>query len=85
MKASPDFNAAYGNPKKWVEAKSGGYWINQTSTETGLNKFKSDMGDRLRIAKENGVDYELFSNSSIPENIKTWLDGKGIKYFEILE
>ena len=59
--------------------------MNQTSSESGLAKFKSDMGDRLRIAKENGVEYELFSNSLIPDNIKTWLDGKGIKYYEILE
>ena len=85
MKGGRDFDAAYGSPKKWVEAKSGGYWVNQTSSESGLAKFKSDMGDRLRIAKENGVEYELFSNSLIPDNIKTWLDGKGIKYYEILE
>lgn len=85
MKGGREFDAVYGTPKKWVEAKSGGYWTNQTSSEPGLAKFKSDMGDRLRIAKENGVDYELFSNSSIPDNIKTWLDGKGIKYYEILE
>jgi hypothetical protein len=85
MKGGRDFDAVYGNPKKWVEAKSGGYWINQTSSESGLAKFKSDMGDRLRISKENGVDYELFSNTSIPDNIKTWLNGKGIKYYEILE
>jgi hypothetical protein len=80
-----DFDAAYENGKKWIEAKSGGYWTNQTSSETGLAKFKSDMGDRLRIAKKNGVDYELFSNSLIPENVKNWLDTKGIKYYEILK
>lgn len=85
MKGGRDFDSAYGNPKKWVEAKSGGYWTNQTSSESGLAKFKSDMGDRLRIAKENGVEYELFSNTAIPDNIKTWLDGKGIKYYEILK
>lgn len=50
-----------------------------------LAKFKSDMGDRLKIAKENGATYELFSNTPIPDSIKKWLDKKGIKYTELLE
>ncbi|MEM0578777.1 hypothetical protein [Flavobacterium polysaccharolyticum] len=41
------------------------------------------MGSRLKIAKDNGITYELFSNSKIPDNIKTYLDGKGIKYTEV--
>lgn len=41
-----------------------------------LAKFKSDMGDRLRIATENGATYELFSNTPIPSSIKQWLDKK---------
>lgn len=41
-----------------------------------LAKFKSDMGDRLRIAAENGATYELFSNTPIPDTIKQWLDKK---------
>jgi hypothetical protein len=42
------------------------------------------MGDRLRIAKENGASYELFSNSPIPDKIKQWLTKKGIPFTEIL-
>ena len=42
------------------------------------------MGARLRIAKDNGVSYELFSSTPIPQNVKNWLDKKGIKYYEIL-
>ena len=50
-----------------------------------LAKFKSDMGDRLRIARENGATYELFSNTPIPDSIKRWLTKKGIKYTELLD
>lgn len=35
-----------------------------------LIKFKSDIGDRLNIAKQNGATYELFSNTPIPQTIK---------------
>lgn len=48
-------------------------------------KFKSDMGDRLRIATENGATYELFSNTPIPESIKQWLIKKGIPFTELLD
>ena len=43
------------------------------------------MGQRLSIAKKNGATYELFSNTPIPDSIKSWLDKKGIKYTEILK
>lgn len=85
MKGGRDFDVAYSKGSKWVEAKSGNYWTKQASSESGLAKFKSDMGDRLRIARENGVDYELFSNTPIPQNVKSWLELKGIKYYETLK
>lgn len=50
-----------------------------------LDKFKSDMGDKLKIANENGASYELFSNTPIPEMIKKWLTKKGIPFTEFLE
>ncbi|MDP9960383.1 hypothetical protein [Chryseobacterium lathyri] len=84
-KMGRDFDAFYDNNKIWVEAKSGRYWENIVSTETGFAKFKSDMGHRLQIATENGAKYELFSNTEIPENVKSWLSKKGIKYYETLE
>jgi len=80
-----DFDGSYLDRKIWYEAKSGNYWRDQTGTVEGFNKFKSDMGDRLRIAKENGVEYQLFSNSKIPDKVKQFLDKKGIKYFETLD
>ncbi len=43
------------------------------------------MGSRLKIATDNGANYELFTNTTIPTSIKTWLESKGIKYYEILE
>lgn len=83
QKGGRDFDGSYKNGKVWFEAKSGNFWKDITSTEKGLAKFKSDMGSRLKIAKDNGKTYELFSNSKIPDNIKTYLDGKGIKYTEV--
>lgn len=53
--------------------------------ENAIPKFKSDMGDRLKIANDNGATYELFSNTPIPNEIKEWLTKKGIKYTETLE
>ena len=75
-----EFDGGVGN--KWWEAKSGNYWDDIASSESGLAKFKSDMGDRLRIAKENGATYELHSNTPIPQNVKDWLTNKGINFRE---
>ncbi len=50
-----------------------------------MDKFKSDMGDRLKISTENGATYELFSNTPIPEIVKEWLMKKGIPFNEILD
>ena len=75
-----EFDGAIGN--RWYEAKSGNYWQDRTSNPEGLAKFKSDMGDRLKIAKEHGATYELHSNTPIPQNVKDFLNKKGIKFFE---
>jgi len=40
------------------------------SNSSKLEKFKSDMGARLKIATDNGASYELFSNTPIPSSIK---------------
>lgn len=73
-----------GNGNRWWEAKSGQYWDMLEAEPSELLKFKSDMGDRLNIAKQNGATYELFSNTPIPQSIKDWLTTKGITYTEIL-
>ena len=75
-----NFDGAIGN--RWYEAKSGNYWNLLLSNESKLNKFRSDMGARQQIARNNGASYELHSNVPIPESIKQWLDKKGIPYFE---
>ena len=67
---------------RWYEAKSGNFWRDHTSTPQKFAKFKSDMGDRLKIATENGATYELHSNTPIPKDVKEFLNKKGIKYFE---
>ena len=65
-----------GIDSRWWEAKSGNYWSMLEENPNKLTKFKSDMGDRLRIATENGATYEIFSNTPIPESIKQWLTKK---------
>lgn len=35
---------------RWYEAKSGNFWRDHTSTPQKFERFKSDMGDRLKIA-----------------------------------
>ncbi|MCX7920466.1 MAG: pilus assembly protein [Clostridia bacterium] len=68
--------------KRWWEAKSGQYWDYLNSNPRNVEKFKSDMGHRLKIAKDNGATYELHSNTPIPDNIKEWLRKKGIPFTE---
>ena len=78
-----DFDGGIGN--RWWEAKSGNYWSMLEENPDKLSKFKSDMGDRLRIATEHGATYEIFSNTPIPESIKQWLTKKGITFTELLD
>ncbi len=77
-----EFDGGIGN--RWWEAKSGNYWELLQKNPAALNKFKSDMGHRLRIATQNGATYELFSNTPIPESIKQWLLDKGIYFTELI-
>ena len=77
-----EFDGKNGN--RWWEAKSGGFWSLAEKDAAVLAKFKSNMGDQLRIAKNHGATIELFSNTPIPDWAKTWLTQKGIKYTELL-
>ncbi len=77
-----DFDGGVGN--RWWEAKSGSFWESRVNDPKAIAKFKSDMGDRLRIATENGATYELFSNTPIPQIFKDYLTKKGIPFTEIL-
>ena len=82
---SRDIDASYTNAQGkvvWVEAKSGKYWEDIVSTPEGFAKFKSDMGRGKKVADFHGKPYELHSNTLIPDNVKAWLDSKGIKYVE---
>ena len=78
-----EFDGGVGS--RWWEAKSGDYWNHIKGNPRLLNNFYSDMGDRLRIAKEHGATYELFSNTPIPDFIKDWLTEHGIRFTEILD
>ena len=78
-----EFDGRVGN--RWWEAKSGNYWNMLEETPKELANFKSSMGQRLGIAKENGATLELFSNTPIPEAIKQWLIKKGIPFTELLD
>ena len=66
-----EFDGKVGN--RWWEAKSGNYWLHTIKNPRALVNFKSSMGQRLRLAKDNGATLELFSNSAIPDDIKNWL------------
>ncbi len=83
-KMGREFDGTYNGGNIWFEAKSGNYWRDVVKDVKGLEKFKSDMGSRLSIAKANGKEYELFSNTPIPENVKKFLDKKLIKWHETL-
>jgi hypothetical protein len=75
-----EFDGAVGS--RWIEAKSGRYWMDHAQPGPGFEKFKSDIGAKLRIAKDNGATLEVHSNSSIPEHVKEWLTKKGVSFFE---
>ncbi|WP_261821318.1 hemagglutinin repeat-containing protein, partial [Pragia fontium] len=79
-----EFDGAYGPSNSiWYEAKSGRYWESQTQPDSkGFEKFKSDVGSHVKIARENGASFEVHSNTPIPQHVKTWLDSKGIPYKE---
>ena len=79
--AGRQFDGAVGT--RWWEAKSGSYW--ETFDQAKFAKFRSDMGHRLRIARDNGATYELHSNVPIPQHVKDYLTKKGIPFFEHLE
>ncbi len=74
-----EFDGAFGDV--WFEAKSGPYW-ERLSNPKRLQKFKSDMGARKRIANDAGKQYELHSNTPIPDAVKTWLRRAKIRYVE---
>ncbi|KPZ54280.1 hypothetical protein AN393_02373 [Pseudoalteromonas sp. P1-25] len=78
-----DIDGGVGNT--WWKAKLGQYWDRIISKPKLLEKFKSDMGARLRIATDNNKIYQLHSNTPIPKPVQTWLDKKGITYFEHLD
>lgn len=78
--AGREFDGVVGN--RWLEAKSGRYWEDIVSSEAGLAKFKSDIGSKLAIARQNGATLEVHSNTPIPSHVKAWLEQKGITYFE---
>jgi hypothetical protein len=77
-----EFDGCY-QINKWYEAKAGEYW-EKLSLSKKFEKFRSDMGHRLRIAKAHGATYELFSNTPIPQFVKEWLTEHSIKFTEWL-
>jgi len=78
-----EFDGAMG--RVWYEAKGAPYWNDMAEGSSKLEKFKSDMGSRLRIAKDNDASYQLFTNGEIPDHVKSWLDNKGIPYQQVVE
>ncbi len=80
--ASRQFDGSYGvNGNIWYEAKSGDFF-GEGFTADKFVKFKSDIGRGLNVAKANGAQYEIISESVIPNNVKEFLNKKGVKYQE---
>lgn len=79
-KGGREFDGAI-TPTRWYEAKSGNYWNMIMSNPQKMSYFKSSMG-KGKKAEENGATYEIHSNTPIPKSIKSWLDEKGIKYYQ---
>lgn len=75
-----EFDGRVGN--RWWEAKSGQALQYIAADRGKFRKFTSDMGNRRRIANQNGATYELISNTKIPDQIKEWLTSKGISFSE---
>ncbi len=75
-----EFDGARGT--RWWEAKSGRYWEDHAGPGPGFDKFKSDMGSRLKIASNNGSTIEVHSNTPIPDHAKSWLDKSSIPFFQ---
>jgi RHS repeat-associated protein len=83
---SRDIDVIVGN--WYIEAKAGGFWDDIMKDPAKIEKFKSDMGRGLKVIQEatNGKGkYVLFSNSKVPNSIKSWLNKKGIKVEETLK
>jgi len=78
-----EFDGRIGNI--WYEAKSGQYWDLLKADQRALAKFRERMGTGLTIAREHGAQYRLYSNTPIPQEIKIWLQKKGIPFFEFLK
>ena len=61
------------------EAKNKGVF---GAKDFNFTKFKSDMGRGLKVAQANQLSYLLISEKTIPSYIKTWLNDKGINFWE---
>ncbi|MFE3329865.1 hypothetical protein [Streptomyces sp. NPDC059176] len=64
----------------WYEAKSGKYWERINSTPKDMEKFRGNTPDAKRRAEAAGKKYKVISEGPIPDNIKEWLDKKGIEW-----
>ena len=76
------FDGAYGNV--YYEAKAGGFWAELVKSPTALNEFQSKTIQKQKIAAELGKNFEIHTNSPIPEHIKKWLTKRGIMFHEWL-
>lgn len=63
-----------------IEAKSGNYWDIINSDPQLMLKFKNQAGSGAAIARQQGSQYLIYSNTPIPPAIQSWLTGKGIGF-----
>lgn len=61
-----EFDGANGD--EWYEAKAGGYWQNVDPEQT-----KNQLGAQAAIARRNGKEFIVYSDSPISDDMKAWM------------
>ncbi len=75
-----DIFTEIGNKKILGEAKSG----NALNHDAWISKVRSQLGQQHADAVANGYEFYLFSNTNVPNYVKTWCSSKGISIIETL-
>ena len=69
---------------RWHEEQSGRFWIDNCQPGPQFDRLKSTTKQQQAIASSNRAQFELHSNSPIPQYVKDWLRSRGIPFFEHL-
>ena len=73
-----EFDTSINNGNTWVELKSG--LIDMTKQR--WSSMQSQIGQQMRIARDNLKEYELHIIGEVPDYVRDWLVKKGITFVE---